>query len=272
MSALPPIISAQERLREPRGARVLLLGSSGVGKTWQLRTLPAPSSLFVDIEAGGLSVQDVPVDTLRIADWSQGQDFACRIAGPNPSYPPTAAYSQAHFDAIGGWLPNLERYRTFFIDSITAASRLSFRHAEQLPEAVSERSGRRDIRATYGLHAQQMLAWLNHLQHAQGVNVVFAGILERVVDDLNFVTWQLQCEGNKTSRELPGIVDEIITLEFLNFGDDQPPMRGFVCTSPNPWGFPAKDRSGRLEQIEPPDLGKLLTKLTINRANIGERT
>jgi hypothetical protein len=35
-----------------------------------------------------------------------------------------------------------------------------------------------------------------------------------------------------------------------------------VLDPPNPWGYPAKDRSGRLEQIEEPDLGKLLTKLT----------
>ena len=48
----------------------------------------------------------------------------------------------------------------------------------------------------------------------------------------------------------------------VNGGDGKPPMHGFVCTSPNAWAYPAKDRSGRLDQIEPPDLGKLLTKLT----------
>jgi len=114
-----------------------------------------------------------------------------------------------------------------------------------------------------------MLAWLNQFQHARGMNVCFAGILERNIDDLNVATWQLQCEGSKTSRELPGIVDQIVTLEFLDFGDGKPPMRGFVCTNPNPWGYPAKDRSGRLSEIEPPDLGKLLTKLT-TRSQKGE--
>jgi hypothetical protein len=114
-----------------------------------------------------------------------------------------------------------------------------------------------------------MLAWLNQFQHARGMNVCFAGILERNIDDLNVATWQLQCEGSKTSRELPGIVDQIVTLEFLNFGDGKPSMRGFVCTSPNPWGYPAKDRSGRLAEIEPPDLGKLLIKLT-TRSQKGE--
>ena len=91
-----------------------------------------------------------------------------------------------------------------------------------------------------------MVLWLNQLQHARALNVVFVGILEFVTDDLNRGTWQLQCEGAKTARELPGIVDEIITYQFLDFGDGKPPMRGFVCTSPNNWGYPAKDRSGKL--------------------------
>jgi hypothetical protein len=92
--------------------------------------------------------------------------------------------------------------------------------------------------------------------------VIFVGILERVVDEFKQAEWQLQSEGAKTARELPGIVDQIITYQFLDFGDGKPPTRGFVCTAPNPWGFPAKDRSGRLDQIEAPDLGRLLGKLT----------
>jgi hypothetical protein len=110
-----------------------------------------------------------------------------------------------------------------------------------------------------------MILWLNQLQHARAKNVVFVGILERVVDELNHAEWQLQMEGGKTSRELPGIVDQIITYQFLDFGDSKAPIRGFVCTSPNPWSYPAKDRSGRLDQVEQPDLGRLLSKLTSKR-------
>jgi hypothetical protein len=109
-----------------------------------------------------------------------------------------------------------------------------------------------------------MILWLNELQHARAKNIVFVGILERVVDEFNRGEWQLQAEGSKTGRELPGIVDQILIYQFLDFGDDKPPSRGFVCTSPNPWNFPAKDRSGKLNQIEQPDLGKLLSKLTTN--------
>jgi hypothetical protein len=53
-------------------------------------------------------------------------------------------------------------------------------------------------------------------------------------------------EGSKTGRELPGIVDQIVTMNWIKF-DDGDAVRSFVCTSPNPWAYPAKDRSGRLE-------------------------
>jgi hypothetical protein len=107
-----------------------------------------------------------------------------------------------------------------------------------------------------------MLGWLHQLQHARIRTVVFVAVLERHVDDLNVASWQLQLEGAKTGRELPAIVDELITMNWVNFGDGKPPARAFVCGNPNSWGYPAKDRSGRLEQIEPPNLGALIEKLT----------
>jgi hypothetical protein len=264
------VISASERLREPRGAKILLLGQPGVGKTSQLRALDPARTLFIDVEAGDLAVLDVPVPSIRPQDWPTARDLACRIGGPNKSFPPTAPYSQAHYEAIGGALENLDQIDNLFVDSITAISRLSFRWAEQQPESYSERTGRKDTRNIYGEHGRQMVLWLNQLQHARAKNVIFVGILERAVDEFNHGFWQLQCEGSKTTRELPGIIDVIATYQFLDFGDDKPPMRGFVCTSPNPWGYPAKDRSGRLDQIEPPDLGKLLTKLLNQQLSRGD--
>ena len=137
---------------------------------------------------------------------------------------------------------------------------MSFTCAEQQPEAYTDR-GRKDLRAIYGLHGRTMISWLSQLQHTRGRTVVFVAVLERNVDDFNIATWQPQIEGGKTSRELPAIVDEIITMAWVDFGDRKP-VRAFVCTNPNPWGYPAKDRSGRLEQFEPPDLGALIEKLT----------
>jgi len=157
-------------------------------------------------------------------------------------------------------LAQLAAYRILFVDSLTAAARLSFAAAELAPEATSDR-GRKDLRAIYGAHARSTVQWLNQLQHAREKTVLLAAVLEKNTDEFNVSTWQPQIEGGKTGRELPAIVDEIITMTWVDFGDRKP-IRAFICTSPNAWGYPAKDRSGRLEQLEPPNLGALIEKLS----------
>jgi hypothetical protein len=262
------IISANQRA-ECRGVKILLVGPTGVGKTTQLRTLDPGTTLFLDIEAGDLAVSDVAVPTARPRTWSECVDLACALGGPNPAVAEDAIYSWAHYDAIAQSFGDLSCFTTLFVDSITAASRLSFLHAEQQPESYTDR-GKKDLRAVYGLHARQMIGWFQQLQHARAHAVIFVAILEKVTDDLGRSTWGIQLEGQRTARELPGIVDEIITMQHVAFDGASEPVRAFVCTNQNPWQWPAKDRSGRLDQIEEPDLGKLISKITAPRADLVE--
>jgi len=259
------IITADERLAEKSGPKILMVGPSGVGKTSQLKTLSAEmlaSTAVIDIEAGLLAVADLPVASIRPRTWDECRNIACAVGGPNPALPPTAAYSEAHYAEVmkNPELAKLSPFRILFIDSLTGAGRLCFQHAEQMPESLTDR-GRKDLRAIYGLHARNMIGWLSQLQHARERTVIFVAVLEKNTDELNISTWQPQIEGGKTGRELPAIVDEIITMQWIDFGDRKP-VRAFVCTNPNPWGYPAKDRSGRLQQLEPPHLGRLIEKLT----------
>jgi hypothetical protein len=255
------IIGADERANTPHGVKLLIAGPTGVGKTSLLRTVDPYSVLLLDSDCGSLAIQDVPVDTIPIDDWQTARDVACRIGGPNPTFSPLNCYSQAHYEKIGGALPNLERYRIIVADSITATSRHSFRWAEQQPEARTNR-GEKDTRAVYGLHAREFLLWLHQLQHARDKHVIFIGHLEQVIDDFKRpLGFQVQMEGAKVPREIGAIVDEFIIMEWIKFEGRDEPMRALICTSPNAWNYPAKDRSGRLEQIEEPHLGRLLTKI-----------
>jgi hypothetical protein len=144
---------------------------------------------------------------------------------------------------------------------------LCFRFASAQPEAFSERTGKPDTRGAYGLHAREFLLALHHLQSARKLNIILIGALESAANDYGQLEHRLQAEGQRVPREIAGIVDIVITYAWLDFADTKPPQRGFVCTSPNPWRYPAKDRSGKLAMLEPPDLGALIRKVVPQRAN-----
>ncbi|WP_428541233.1 ATP-binding protein [Profundibacter sp.] len=264
-----PIISADERLAEARGIKGCIFGKSGIGKTSLLWTLDPATTLFMDLEAGDLAIEGWQGDTIRPRTWAECRDFAVFIGGPNPALrddqPPrgTLPYGPAHYAAVCeqfGDPAALVKYQTIFIDSITVAGRLCFGWCKGQPEAFSEKTGKPDVRGAYGLHGREMIGWLTHLQHTRAKNVWFVGILDEKLDDFNRKVFSAQIDGSKTGLELPGIVDEVITMAELP-GESGVPYRAFICQTINPWGFPAKDRSGRLAQVEEPHLGRLMEKI-----------
>ena len=257
-----PIISAEERLKERHSAKVALVGAPGVGKTTQIKTLPAHSTLFVDLEAGDLSVRDWPGDTVRPRTWPEFRDLVVFLAGPMPTASADQAFSQAHFEHVCakfGDPTQLAKNDTYFVDSLTVLSRLCFAWCKTQPQALSEKTGKPDNRGAYGLLGQEMITALTHLQHVRDKHVIYVAILEEKTDDFNRRYFQLQLEGSKTALELPGVLDEVVTLAVLK-ADDGSTYRGFVTGADNTFGYPSKDRSGRLNAIEEPDLGKLIAK------------
>ena len=268
-----PIISAEQRLAEKRGVKGVLVGKAGIGKTSQLWTLPADTTLFFDLEAGDLSIEGWAGDTIRPRTWQECRDFAVFIGGPNPALRPDQAYSQAHFDAVCAQFGDpgvLTRYDTVFIDSITVAGRLCLQWCKGQPQAYSEKTGKPDNRGAYGLLGQELVGWLSHLQHTRQKSVWFVGILDEKLDDFNRKVFSLQIDGSKAGLELPGIVDEVITLADIKPAEG-PAYRAFVCHTLNDWGYPAKDRSGRLDPLEPPHLGQLMAKIQGPVTPVAER-
>jgi len=270
------IIKADDRLKAVPKINIAVFGPSGVGKTTLARTLDPNSTLFVDLEAGTLAIQGWPGDVLDVRavatqlsegrekpvhPWEVARALALFIGGADPS-DANGDYSKATYDKVFAAFSkaiDLNKYKTVFVDSITVASRECFKWAQVQPEAMSDKTGKPDTRAAYGLLKREMMRWLTHLQHCPK-SIIVVGILDSEKDELNRLVHTPQVEGSATARELPGIFDQMITLN--NFSQEDGTLyRALVCQQQNQWNYPAKDRSGRLELLEPPHLGRLIEKI-----------
>ena len=271
------LVSADERL-SAAGAKttMAIFGTSGVGKTSLLKSLPPAETLCIDLEAGMKSVQDWPGDSIPVRTFADALDIGCLVGGVNPSADPSGFFCEAHYQHLRESYPDLVQMiagkRIIFVDSITDLTRQAMAWAKTRPEAFSDKTGKPDTRGAYGLLAREVIGLLKHLQHAQAKTVIFVGILERITDEFNRTTWQPQMEGGKAARELPGIVDQVVSMHLFSRSagdewtlDEKSNERRLVCRAGNPFGLLAKDRSGRLDVTEPPDLGALLSKINATR-------
>lgn len=262
------IVSADERMQTGAGIKGVIFGGSKIGKTSLLWTLDAATTLFVDMEAGGLSVRGWTGDSVEVTDWQTAKNLACWLGGPDMARVGTNEdYSDAHHAFVCqtyGDPAILDKYNTIFIDSITVLGRLCFSWCKrQTPP--SEKTGKPDTRGAYGLHGQEMIGILTRFQRAKYKNVWLVGLLDEKTDDYGRKTFQPQIDGSKTGLELPGIVDQVITMAAIP-GADGALQRQFVCSNPNDFSFPAGDRSGALSTIEPAHLGKLMDKILAGMA------
>jgi hypothetical protein len=282
------IITADERLGAAKKTNVALFAPSGWGKTFQARTLPAKTTLFIDLEAGTgaldgskedgsdawrgstISVRDEAAK-LGVHPWEFARAMTCLLGGADPAAAPGSPYSAealVNYEAAIAPRTTFDAYTTIFIDSITVASRLCFSYCKRQPEALSEKTGKPDNRAAYGLLGQEMVTWLTQTQHIAGKSIIVVGILEAKTDDFGRPVFSMQLEGGKAGLELPGIFDNIITGAMFDITSGTPVMdlakgteRGFITQLNNGYGVPGKDRSGRLAPIEAPDLGAILKKI-----------
>jgi hypothetical protein len=158
----------------------------------------------------------------------------------------------------------LTKYSLVFWDSITVLSRMCMAWSEVQPENIAK-NGQKDTRGAYGLMGREMLKLLAHVQHCPDKHIIFVGILDQKTDDFGRKVWEPQMEGAKIGREMPGIVDLVLTMtQMEDPADPGTKHRVFVTGQGNEWGYPAKDRSGRLAPVERADLQHVIDTINAN--------
>lgn len=273
------IITADERMRESLGrTTAAIFGIYGVGKTSLLYTLDAESTLAFDFEGGFKSVMTWQGDSIEVRSWQDAIDLACYIGGPDPAEVLwTNHFSKEHYEHCVGLYGSksarpidLAKYKTIFFDSISDLIAAKMKHAQSRNMVMGKNKEMTlDTRGAYGDVGREGMQFIRHMQHCDK-NVIWIGRLEMIIDEFKREIWQPQLDGQKVARELPGVVDQVITMSFFDYSDavgwthnpTNGALRAFVCQRRNPWGLPAKERTmGNLEMVEEPHLGKLIEKI-----------
>ena len=207
------------------GVKVLVYGQAGAGKTSLVKTLPSP--IVLSAEGGLLSIKDADLPYIEISDMDTLKE----------------AYA---------WLTSSDEakaYQSVALDSIS-----------EIAEVVlnAEKKATKDPRQAYGAMQEQMADIIRAFRDLPGRHVYMSAKLEKTQDELGRVLYSPSMPGNKTGQSLPYFFDEVLALRVEKDGEGVT-QRALMCDSDGLWL--AKDRSGKLDMWEAPDLGAIIAKI-----------
>ena len=137
-----------------------------------------------------------------------------------------------------------KRFESVALDSISEIAELTL--------AVSLATNK-DGRAAYGA-LNTTISEVVRVFRELPLHVLLIAKLDKGQDELGRITYSPGMPGQKLSQSLPYFVDEVLALRVTTTGE-----RELLCQPDSLWL--AKDRSGRLDRLEPPDLGALIKKI-----------
>lgn len=209
---------------QQRGIKLLVYGGSGVGKTRLIASLPG-RILVVSAEAGLLSlaghVDDDRVDVVEVTTIAQLRDVYSALRAPGHGY---------------DWV---------CLDSISEIGEVVL---------VVEKEKTKDPRAAYGELQTQMASLLRSFRDLP-IGVYFSAKLDSAKDATTERTsYSVSMPGQKLGQSVPYLFDEVFRLVVADDG-------GRWLMTATDGRSVAKDRSGKLDAIEPADLGAIVAKI-----------
>ena len=275
------IITADERLAAANVKTTMaVFGPSGSGKTSLLKTLPPEETLCIDLEAGMKSVQDWRGDSIPVRTFKDALDVACLVGGIDPAADDKSLFCADHYQHVAETYPDLVRLiaskRIVFVDSITDLTRQAMAWAK----TPARGDLRKDRKARHPRRLRPARARDDRAAQAPAARARqdrdlrrHPGKGHRRVQSRHLAAADGRRQGRARTARHRRRGDHAQPVhadgDSLRHDPERGQVRRLVCQSGNPFGLPAKDRSGRLDVTEPPDLGALLRKINIGSSSKG---
>lgn len=229
------------------GVKILTYGESGAGKTLLCATAPRP--VIISAESGLLSLArqnleriygknapgityDIPV--FRVTTVQQLSEAFSYFANP-------ASRARDHFSTI-------------CLDSISEIAEIVLANAKATVK---------DPRQAYGELIEKLLDTTKKFRDLSGFNVFVSAKQEAVKDEFTgVVKYGPAMPGSKLGPQLPYLFDEVFRIGKSKTAAGVPYR---YLQTDGDMQYVAKDRSGMLAELEPPNLSHIISK--INGAN-----
>lgn len=207
------------------GIKMLVHGQAGIGKTCLCASLPNP--IIISVESGLLSLAglDIPaIEVKTLDDLSEVYDW---ISGSEEA----------------------RIYESVCLDSISEIAEIIL---------ADEKGKEKDPRKAYGNMQDIMMDRIRSFRDLPGRNVYMSAKQERIQDENNRLLFGPSMPGQKLAQQLPYLFDEIFAYQIVKDQNGVP--QRILLTQPDGISQ-AKDRSGKLDMWEEPDLGKIIKKI-----------
>ena len=222
-------IKSPNELVEQQGAKLLVYGESGVGKTTLCQTAPG-KTLVVSMESGLLSIKDATnLTAIEVKEASEIEEIAQLLEN--------------------GTLD----YDTVCLDSVTEMSEILL---------SQEKAKTKDPRRAYGEVIEVMIKTMRRFRDLP-LHVVFIAKQSRERDESSgMFHYQPMMVGAKLPTQIPYFFDEVLVMRsFEDETDEGKKVTSRWLQTRLGQGYVAKDRSGKLEEFESPNLTDIINKL-----------
>jgi phage nucleotide-binding protein len=206
------------------GVKLLVYGQAGAGKTSLIPTLPHP--VVLSAEGGLLSIVDADVPFIEISTMAD-------------------LWEAYEWLTTGGGA----EYKSVALDSISEIAEVCLN---------TEKTTSKDPRQAYGEMQTQMADIIRAFRDLPGRHVLMTAKCEKSTDESGRILYAPSMPGNKTGQSLPYFFDEVLALRVEKDAEGLA-QRALMCDSDGIWQ--AKDRSGKLDTWEAPDLGAIIAKI-----------